>query len=233
MPFRLGAPPSRGPFIGGPTRIPWRTIADIPWSRWRPRQRATLLFIIRAGRILLIRKKRGLGAGKINGPGGRIRRGESARAAAIREVQEEVGITPLGVRYAGRLRFQFLDGFSIVGEVFRASRYRGTPVETAEAMPRWYPLRRLPYAQMWADDRVWLPLILAGRCVEGRFLFDGDHMLDYDVKEILPPSQRRACRRSRRACGVHTAQPWWASRIRTRRPSKRRRCSAKRRRASG
>jgi 8-oxo-dGTP diphosphatase len=35
---------------------------------------------------------------------------------------------------------------------------------------------------MWADDRVWLPLLLAGRRFSGRFLFDGDAMLGYDVE---------------------------------------------------
>jgi len=35
------------------------------------------LFVIRAGQMLLIHKKRGLGAGKINGPDGRLDLGES------------------------------------------------------------------------------------------------------------------------------------------------------------
>ena len=39
---------------------------------WRPVHQATLLFVINDGNVLLIRKKRGLGAGKINGPGGKL-----------------------------------------------------------------------------------------------------------------------------------------------------------------
>ena len=56
-------------------------LTDIDWERWQPRERATLLFVIRGGEILLIRKLRGLGAGKINGPGGRIDAGETPLAA--------------------------------------------------------------------------------------------------------------------------------------------------------
>jgi 8-oxo-dGTP diphosphatase len=67
------------------------------WNSWIPRERANLCFILRHGRVLLIRKKRGLGAGKINGPGGKIEAGESALASAIRETQEEVGVTPVGL----------------------------------------------------------------------------------------------------------------------------------------
>ncbi len=47
------------------------------WENWEPRERATLCFVRRENEVLLIRKKRGLGAGKINGPGGRIEPGET------------------------------------------------------------------------------------------------------------------------------------------------------------
>ena len=47
-----------------------RRIADIDWNTWVPTDPATLVFVIRDRQMLLIRKKRGLGAGKINGPGG-------------------------------------------------------------------------------------------------------------------------------------------------------------------
>lgn len=144
---------------------------------WTPRERATLLFVIREGRILLIRKKRGLGAGKINGPGGRLEPGETPLQAAIREVQEELGVTPLAVREAGLLRFQFADGHSIEGTVFTAGDCEGTPIETDEAIPLWTPLDAIPYGEMWADDRRWLPHLLAGQRFRGCFLFDGDTML--------------------------------------------------------
>ena len=42
------------------------------WKNWIPRERANLCFIVKDGSVLLIRKKRGLGAGKVNGPGGKI-----------------------------------------------------------------------------------------------------------------------------------------------------------------
>jgi 8-oxo-dGTP diphosphatase len=153
----------------------------VDWERWSPRERATLLFVVRRGEILLILKKRGLGAGKINGPGGRLEPGETPRACAVREVQEELGVTPLGVRASGELRFQFLDGLSIHGSVFSAEDCEGEPRETDEAVPLWTPTAAIPYERMWADDRLWLPHLLAGRRFEGRFLFDGDAMLDGDV----------------------------------------------------
>src|SRR5712672_1669473 len=45
-------------------------VKTMDWTNWTPRERANLCFILKDGHLLLIRKKRGLGAGKINAPGG-------------------------------------------------------------------------------------------------------------------------------------------------------------------
>ena len=71
-----------------------RRVRDIDWTSWRAVDPATLVFVIKGDRILLIRKKRGLGAGKVNGPGGRLEAGETFGQCAVREVQEELGVTP-------------------------------------------------------------------------------------------------------------------------------------------
>jgi 8-oxo-dGTP diphosphatase len=166
-------------------------IEAVDWNAWKPQQRATLLFVIRDGKILLIHKKRGLGAGKINAPGGRIDAGETPLEAAIREVREELRITPVGVRQRGELRFQFVDGLSLHGYVFMATDCEGEPQETEEAKPLWTSVDEIPYHRMWADDRLWLPLMLEGHYFEGRFLFDGDAMRAYEVDaKRLDPSPR-------------------------------------------
>lgn len=151
------------------------------WAGWKPSERATLLFVIRDGQVLLIHKKKGLGAGKINGPGGRIEAGETPLEAAVREVEEELCITPLGVEFCGELKFQFIDGFSIHGYVYRADDLRGEPQETEEAIPLWTPLEAIPYERMWADDRIWVPMMLAHQLFEGRFIFDADSLLDHAI----------------------------------------------------
>lgn len=160
-------------------RPPLRRLHDVEWDRWKPKDEATLLFVVKDGKALLIVKKRGLGAGKVNAPGGRLEASESPRACAIREVEEEVRVTPTGVEEVGRLRFQFADGYALACTVFRASDCVGTPTETDEATPFWAPLDALPYERMWADDRLWLPMMLAGERFAGRFVFDGDAMLGH------------------------------------------------------
>lgn len=150
-------------------------------DNWKAVHKATLLFVVDGNNILLIRKKRGLGAGKINGPGGKLEAGESFVDCAVREVQEELGITPLNPVKSGVLRFQFTDDYSIHVEVFVANQYTGQPVETDEAIPLWFDQSAIPYEEMWADDIIWLPRILNREVVDGRFIFDGDKMLEHEV----------------------------------------------------
>jgi 8-oxo-dGTP diphosphatase len=169
-----------------------RTLADVDWERWAPALRATLLFVVREGRILLIHKKRGLGAGKINGPGGKLDPGEAPLAGAIREVQEEIGVTPLQVEQRGEIRFQFTDGLALQGYVFLARDCAGHPCESDEATPFWTAVERIPYARMWADDVTWLPMLLAGQKFRGRALFDEDALLDQRF-ETLPADHRFEC----------------------------------------
>ena len=146
-----------------------------------PQERATLLFVRQADQVLLIRKKRGLGAGKINGPGGRLDDGEAPLQCAIREVQEELRVTPTGVTPRGELAFQFVDGYALFVSVFSATGCEGEPQETDEATPLWVPLDAVPFDQMWADDHIWFGHMLSGQPFRGRFLFYGDKMLGYEV----------------------------------------------------
>ena len=158
-----------------------RTLADIDWETWTPVDKATLLFVVRDGQVLLIRKKRGLGAGKINGPGGRLEQGESWAECAARETEEELVTTPSKPEPAGQLKFQFVDGYSIHVHVFRADTCDREPQETDEAVPIWAAVDAVPYDEMWEDDRIWVPMLLRRESFDGRFLFDDDAMLDWEL----------------------------------------------------
>jgi 8-oxo-dGTP diphosphatase len=158
------------------------SLQDIDWDAWQPQQRATLLFVVRDGDILLIHKKLGLGAGKINGPGGRIEPDETPEQAAVREVREELHTVARHVSKSGELFFQFIDGLSLHVHVFRADDCDGEPRETGEAVPIWVDVEGIPYEEMWEDDPYWIPLMLNRTPFRGFFLFDNDHLLDHRVE---------------------------------------------------
>lgn len=148
-------------------------------------QLVTLCFIVRDGQVLLIRKKRGIGAGKINGPGGKVDPGETPLAAAVRETEEEIGVTPLDPRLRGDLRLRFRNGLRLRCLIYLAGDCTGEPGETPEAIPRWFPASELPYAEMWEDDRHWLPLLLAGQRFRGTVDVDGEHAVGQRI-DVLP-----------------------------------------------
>jgi 8-oxo-dGTP diphosphatase len=160
-----------------------KQLSDIDWETWQAKDPATLVFVIQDGKILLINKKTGLGKGKVNGPGGKVEKGETPRDCAVRECQEELSITVSNLQYCGQHRFQFVDGYSIHVFVYRTEYFEGIPTESVEAKPLWVELDKIPYERMWEDDEIWIPMMLRGERFQGRWIFDDDKMLDY---ELLP-----------------------------------------------
>ena len=120
--------------------------SEIDWTNWQPKERATLLFVLRDGQILLIHKKRGLGAGKINAPGGRLENGETPLAAAIRETQEE---TLLNIRLDGLLNVYSYANVGIVLVVYRATVVGGVAGITPESQEvRAFCIEDIPWAAL-------------------------------------------------------------------------------------
>lgn len=159
-----------------------RRVTDINWPGWQAVDRATLVFVVQGDDILLIEKKRGLGAGKVNGPGGKVDPGETVEQCAVRECQEELGITVSELEHLGEHRFQFTNGYSIHCWVYRSSVFSGTPVETPEAKPLWRAVNDIPFERMWEDDRIWLPMLLKRQAFRANWIFDEDRMLDYELE---------------------------------------------------
>ena len=159
-------------------------VASLDDVGFRPDRCATLLFVVRDSEILLIRKKRGHGAGKINAPGGMVEPGETALQCALRETEEEVGVRALDVTPLVELHFQDTDGSSLLGYAFIARDCVGVPRETAEAAPFWCATSHIPYAQMWEDDLLWLPYLLDGTAVIGEFLMHEERLLAHRLRSV-------------------------------------------------
>ena len=149
---------------------------------WRPLERATLVYLVRGESVLLIRKLRGHGAGKVNAPGGRVEAGESVEACAIREVAEEVGMRVNALALRALLRYHDpAQGFAMAGFAFVSSDFQGTPSRTGEADPFWCPIDEIPYDEMWENDRIWLPRVLQGQRIRADFRFCRDRLVAHAV----------------------------------------------------
>lgn len=154
-----------------------------------PDIRRTLLFLRRDDQILLAMKKRGFGEGKWNGAGGKLEPGETIEQALIRETEEEIGVTP--TRYWPVAELDFVqdvetdDPWHMYVYAYFCDQWTGEPTESDEMAPHWYRLDGIPYDDMWQDDEYWLPLVIAGDKVVGRFTFDHeDKLLTHDVTSV-------------------------------------------------
>jgi len=125
----------------------------------------TLLFLIKDDQILLAMKKRGFGAGRYNGVGGKIEPGETIEQALIRESQEEINVTPVEFEKMADITFdEFYKGQSAILHVtiFTATKWEGTPTESDEMTPKWFLISEIPYENMWSSDIFWLPKVIDG-----------------------------------------------------------------------
>lgn len=148
---------------------------------------STLCFCIRDNSVLLAMKKRGFGAGKWNGYGGKVGEKESPRTAAARELKEESNLfaDERTLEQVALVRFYF-DGSQLFEcHVFLARDWQGEPDESEEMRPRWFSVSQLPFEEMWVADRKWIPLILAGKKLEAEVNFNtnGSEVKNFSYQE--------------------------------------------------
>ncbi|MEX0930742.1 MAG: 8-oxo-dGTP diphosphatase, partial [Candidatus Paceibacterota bacterium] len=132
----------------------------------------TLCIVMQHENILLGMKKRGFGAGKWNGFGGKVERNETIEQAAKRETREEVGIEVQKLRKKGILEFHFAENPEVLEvHIFSSDVFIGTPSESEEMKPQWFHIEKIPFQEMWADDQYWFPLLLDDKNFKGKFHF--------------------------------------------------------------
>ncbi len=141
-------------------------------------RKVTLCFLVDKDNVCLAMKKRGFGKGKWNGAGGKVDENETIETAAIRELEEEIGVkvAPSDLNEVGDLAFAFENKpeWSQHMYIFLIEKWQGEPTETEEMRPKWFSKDNLPFDKMWVDDPLWLPRVLDGEKISGAFTFSSD-----------------------------------------------------------
>ena len=160
-----------------------------------------LIFVFTPGRdeIVVINKRRKMGAGKLCFPGGKINHGESLEAGALRELSEETGIENVeSLKSRGTIEFIFEsdNGVSLnwsnqcfLYEAIVSKEYRDTftlsSKDFEECSPFWAQFDALPWEQFWPDDRNWVPKIKMGVSVFRRIIFNPDGSVKKTEETIM------------------------------------------------
>lgn len=136
-------------------------------------KRATVCFPLTSSQILLGRKKLRFGAGKWNGFGGKIQEGETPEEAAVRELQEESGLSARveDLEKVAVLKFYFNNEPKFLMHSYLVRSWDGEPQESDEMKPEWHPLTDIPYNEMWKADSVWIEKVLTGEKVAAKVYF--------------------------------------------------------------
>lgn len=145
----------------------------------------TLLFLLKENQILLAMKKRGFGVGLWNGVGGKQDQGETIEQTAVRECQEEIGVKPIGFSKVADLIFVDYQGEEMLVHAYFCDQWEGEPTESEEMNPKWFDISEIPYEKMWPDDSHWLPVVLNGEKIKGKFQFDkDDNLVDWQLNVV-------------------------------------------------
>lgn len=141
-------------------------------------------FLLKDNKILLgerLSSSTNLGLGLYAGIGGKVgdlpeNVNESCNQALIREFGEEAGIVPTVFKQVGRVVFlfknkPFASKWNQVVFVYVVTEYRGTIRTTQSTNPVWFDTDKIPYQNMWADNKYWLPFVLEGQNFLAEFIY--------------------------------------------------------------
>ena len=134
---------------------------------------ATLCFPVRGNEVLLARKQKKIGAGFLNGFGGKVEvTDKDIYDTNIRETEEEVGIRIKDAKKVGEIIFHNPSDDIILKNmrvhIFTATKWDGEPKETDEMKKiAWYKINGINYDDFLLADKLFIPQILAGKSVKG------------------------------------------------------------------
>jgi 8-oxo-dGTP diphosphatase len=172
------------------------TIQEYESTLTSPLRKVTLCFLVKDNEVLLATKKVRFGAGRITGIGGKVEGSENPLDAIKREVFEEIQVKPVSIKEVGLVYFynpyqteNFVEknsgrtyGWDSVSHIYICDKWEGTPQETEEMSPQWFPIFEVPYDRMWSDAKFWLPKVLEGNSVQAKFIFTKE--FEIEDKEV-------------------------------------------------
>lgn len=146
----------------------------------------TLWIMIKDGKIFLWEKKRGFAKWVLNWVWWKTEWCETLEDCMIREAREEIWIEILEQEKVWVLHFffEYKEDWNQSVHLYDVKNWIWNIIETEKIKPLWFPLNKIPYNKMWADDIYWLPRFLDWeKDIEYNFWFDSENwkVLKYEI----------------------------------------------------
>ena len=134
-----------------------------------------------------IKKVNDMHAGKWNGLGGKLLPGETPEACAIREVQEESGLTLINPVLRGVITFP---GFNNDDDwycfIFLGDDFTGELIDSPEGVLAWIDDDALFDLNLWEGDHIFIRWLDVDGFFSGRFRYVDNQLVDHDVVFYTP-----------------------------------------------
>ena len=147
-------------------------------------KQTTLCYLEQDGAYLMmhrVKKKNDENKEKWIGIGGKLEAGESPFDCARREILEEVGVRPRGLRYRGIVTFVSDIFGTEYMHLFTADGYEGNiNYDCDEGDLRWVEKQRIPALPIWEGDKIFLDLLeREDRFFSLKLVYEGDTLVSH------------------------------------------------------
>ena len=131
-------------------------------KRYKVIPRSLIFLFDENDHVLLIKgsKTKRLWAGLYNGIGGHIEQGEDIKEAALRELQEETGITDVDLFFVGQIMVDVSDETGVAIFLFKGQFGGDDFIHSSEGQLAWIPIDHLSEVPVVEDLPVILPRII-------------------------------------------------------------------------
>ncbi len=146
---------------------------------------ATLCYLIKDDKVLMVyrnKKENDYHKGKWNGLGGKFESGESPFDCAIREVQEESGLTMINPALKGFITFPKFDGiFDWHVFLFTSTEFTGELTESPEGKLEWIKIEDLNKLNLWEGDKIFIDWIFNKIFFCAKFIYENGKYIRHEV----------------------------------------------------
>lgn len=148
---------------------------------------ATLCYVIdkQTDSVLMlhrIKKENDYHEGKWNGLGGKFEPSESPEQCAIREIQEESGLTIIKPKLCGFITFPLFDekdDWYVF--LFTADNYTGSLIDSNEGRLEWIKKDELLNLNLWEGDKTFIPWLFGDKFFSAKFSYENKKLKDWSV----------------------------------------------------